>query len=107
MDLANDITKIAYRDAFTGLRPGMSQRDFAAAIGASFQKMGVTGGGGPQFGPNTAFPHGSRNPRLTGENDVVMVDGGCAVEGYRADVTRTVVFGAPTDKHRRGVGFLR
>ena len=101
MDLANDITKTAYRDAFTELRPGMSQRDFAAAIGASFQKMGVTGGGGPQFGPNTAFPHGSRNPRLTGENDVVMVDGGCAVEGYRADVTRTIVFGAPTDKHRR------
>lgn len=29
-----------------------------------------------------------------------MVDGGCEVEGYKADVTRTIVFGPPTDKQR-------
>jgi Xaa-Pro dipeptidase len=27
-----------------------------------------------------------------------MMDDGCSVEGYTADVTRTVVFGKPTDK---------
>jgi Xaa-Pro dipeptidase len=27
-----------------------------------------------------------------------MVDGGCAVEGYQSDITRTFVIGKPTDK---------
>lgn len=101
MDLANNVTKTAYRDAFSQIRQGMTQQDLSAAISAAHQKLGVGGGGGPQFGANTAFPHGSRNPRLTGQNDVVMVDGGCSVEGYRSDVTRTVVFGTPTDKQKK------
>ncbi len=101
MDLANDVTKTAYKDAFDKIRPGMTQEDLAGTIGASFEKLGVLGGAGPQFGTNTAFPHGSRNPRISGVNDVIMVDGGCAVQGFDADVTRTIVFGPPTDKQRR------
>ena len=57
--------------------------------------------GGPQFGPNTAFPHGSQVPRTLTASDAVLVDGGCSIEGYRSDVTRTVVFGKPSDKQRR------
>jgi Xaa-Pro dipeptidase len=34
------------------------------------------------------------------EGDTVLVDGGCSVEGYRSDVTRTVVFGKPSEKQR-------
>ena len=29
-----------------------------------------------------------------------MVVGGCSVEGYHSDVTRTIVFGKPSDKER-------
>ncbi len=101
MDLANRITKLAFREGFKTLRAGMATRDLAGAISAATQKMGSSGGGGPQFGPNTAFPHGSQVPRTLTTGDAVLVDGGCAVEGYRADVTRTVVFGKPTDKQRR------
>lgn len=101
MDLANRITKTAYKDAFSKIRPGMTQQDLAGAISASFEKMGVRGGAGPQFGANTAFPHGSRNPRISGANDVILVDGGCSVEGFDADVTRTIVYGTPTDRQRR------
>lgn len=101
MDLANDIAKTAYKDAFGKIRRGMTQQDLAHTIEASFEKLGVPGGAGPQFGANTAFPHGSRNPRISGVNDVIMVDGGCAVEGFDADVTRTIVVGTPTEKQRR------
>ncbi len=101
MDLANKITKVAYREGFKHLREGMSAREMAAAFASAHQQMGVSGGGGPQFGPNSAFPHGSQVVRNLQPGDVVLVDGGCSVEGYRSDVTRTIVFGSPTDKQRR------
>jgi Xaa-Pro aminopeptidase len=101
MDLANRITKLAYREGFKTLREGMSPRDLGGAIAMATQKLGSQGGGGPQFGPNTAFPHGSQAPRTLQPGDCVLVDGGCSVEGYSSDVTRTVVFGKPTDKQRR------
>jgi len=100
MDLANRITKLAYREGFKQLREGMSQRDLSALISSAHSKMGASGGGGPQFGSSTAFPHGSRIPRTLREGEVVMVDGGCGVEGFRSDVTRTVVLGKPMDQQR-------
>lgn len=101
MDLANRVAKLAFREGFKALRAGMTTRDLAGAIAAATQKMGSQGGGGPQFGPNTAFPHGSQTPRTLTAGDCVLVDGGCSVEGYSSDVTRTVVFGEPSDKQRR------
>lgn len=101
MDLANKITKLAYREGFKQLREGMNARDLAAAISNAHQQMGVSGGGGPQFGPNTAFPHGSQVVRNLGRGDVVLVDGGCAVEGFRSDITRSIVFGTPSEKQRK------
>lgn len=101
MDLAAKITKFAYRHAFGQIREGMTPMDLAGLIAAAHEKMGVRGGGGPQFGPNTSFPHGSRAAQKAGEGTVIMVDGGCSVEGYRSDVTRTIVFGKPTDKMLR------
>ncbi len=101
MDLANKITKLAYREGFKTLREGMTTRDLATAIAGATQKLGSQGGGGPQFGPNTAFPHGSQVARNLQSGDAVLVDGGCSIEGYRSDVTRTVVFGKPTDKQKK------
>ena len=101
MDLANKITKLAYREGFKQIREGISPRDLSMAISAAHQQMGVSGGGGPQFGSNTAFPHGSMVVRNLQKGDTVLVDGGCSVEGYRSDITRTVFFGQPTDKQRK------
>jgi Xaa-Pro dipeptidase len=101
LDLANRITKLAYREGFKTLREGMTTRDLAGAIAMATQKLGSQGGGGPQFGPNTAFPHGSQVQRNLQAGDAVLVDGGCGIEGYRSDVTRTVVFGKPSDKQKR------
>ncbi len=98
MDLAARITKLAYRKAFGRLSEGMTPRDLAGLIGEAHAAMGATGGGGPQVGPGTSCPHGSRAPRTLTDGMAVMVDGGCSVEGYRSDVTRTIVFGKPSDK---------
>lgn len=101
LDLANQITKLAYREGFGQMREGLTARELGAAFSSAQQKMGVSGGGGPAFGPNTAFPHGSTSIRHLQRDDVVLVDGGCGVEGFRSDVTRTVFFGRPSDKQRR------
>lgn len=101
MDLANRITKLAYKAAFVKLNAGMGVRELAGIISKNHEEMGVRGGGWPQFGQNTAFPHGSSVVRNLKEGDIVMVDGGCSVEGFSADVTRTVVFGKPSDKQRK------
>ncbi|MCX6134250.1 MAG: Xaa-Pro peptidase family protein [Ignavibacteriales bacterium] len=100
MELANKITKLAYAEGFKQIKEGMSPRDLSGAISSAHQQMGVRGSGGPQFGLSTAFPHGSRAQRTLHDGDVVMVDGGCSVEGFQSDVTRTVVFGKPTDKQK-------
>ncbi|MBN2432052.1 MAG: aminopeptidase P family protein [Acidobacteria bacterium] len=101
MDLANRILKLAYRRAFRHLKDGMTPDDLRRLIGDNCQRMGVSGGGWPQFGQNSAYPHGSMVRRDLEKGGIVLVDGGCSVEGYRADVTRTVVFGPPTDRQRR------
>ncbi len=98
LELANRITKLAFAEGFRRLHDGMTPRELAEIISASHGKLGASGGGWPQFGPSTAFPHGSRTPRTLAEGTVIMVDGGCRVEGYSSDVTRTVVFGRPSDK---------
>jgi Xaa-Pro dipeptidase len=63
--------------------------------------MGASGGGSVLFGPNAAFPHGTKNVRNLQQGDVVLVDGGCGVKGYRADVTRTAILGKPSDELRK------
>ena len=98
MQRANDITIAAYRVAFATLAEGMTQFEFGRNVRASFEAAGAPPGGsaGAQFGEYSAFPHGSIQPQRLKSGDVVLVDGGCNVEGYQSDITRTTVFGTPT-----------
>ena len=101
MDLANRITKKAYRWAFERVETGMTSGDLRELVSTGHENLGASGGGWPLFGPLSAFPHGSRQEYHLKEGDVILVDGGCTVEGYRSDVTRTIVFGRPNDKQQR------
>ena len=100
MQKANDITIEAYKASFGNLKEGMTQGEFGGLISAAFRKLGFPGGAMVGFGEYTAFPHGSRTPQKVKEGDMVLVDGGCSVEGYQSDITRTFVFGKPTDRQR-------
>lgn len=101
MDLANRITKIAYREAFKLVKEGMESVELSSLIQEAHTRMGTSGGGYPQFGFTSSFPHGTRQQRNLHQGDVILVDGGCSVEGYRSDVTRTIVFGTPSDKQKK------
>jgi Xaa-Pro dipeptidase len=101
MQRANDITIAAYRATFPSLRPGMTQGELARSIAAAMQRLGGEGGGAlVLFGVSSSFPHGTTKPATLKEGDVVLVDGGCSVEGYASDITRTTVLGRPSQKQR-------
>ena len=73
MDLAGKITKLAYKEAFKKLREGMTTGELSSFIRRAHQEMGVRGGGGAQFGPNSAFPHGSSVVRNLHAGDSIVV----------------------------------
>lgn len=101
MQRANDITLAAITESFKTLKPGMTNQQLSANVAAATQKLGGKADGALViFGKYTAFPHGSIQPQALREGDVVLVDAGCTVDGYTSDITRTTVFGKPTQRIR-------
>jgi Xaa-Pro dipeptidase len=101
MQRANDITIEAYKAALATLHEGMTQRELSANISAAYQALGTRGNALVGFGKYTAFPHGSIETQMLREGDFVLIDDGCTIEGYQSDITRTVIFGKPSDRQRR------
>lgn len=100
MQRANDVTNEAYRATIPMLKPGITADEFSALAAAAHRALGAEGSIGATFGEMTASPHGSVKRRPLREGDVVLMDGGCSVDGYRSDMSRTVVIGAPTRRQR-------
>jgi len=100
MELANRITKLAYQYGFSKMEVGMARGQLSRHISEAHASLGAPGSGGPWFGFTSAFPHGTRQTRELHDGDIVLVDGGCNINGFRSDVTRTTVFGKPTDRQK-------
>ncbi len=102
MQHAADITIEAYRATGPQISPGMSQRDLFAIMSAEMvARGGRTPSGGVQIGEGSALPHGSKIPQDVAEGRVILMDCGCSVEGYRSDISRTLVHGEPSADQRR------
>jgi Xaa-Pro dipeptidase len=101
MRLASKVTWTAYQAAYLSAKEGMTQTQFSDLIEAAHKQLGFEGGADVQVGEYTAFPHGSVAPQTITEGKIVMMDGGCSVEGYQSDITRTFVLGKPSDKMRQ------
>jgi Xaa-Pro dipeptidase len=89
------ITQDVFDAAFAELRPGVRDREVSEAISDRFRRAGCNGGALVQFGPLSALPHGGPQGARLAEGTVVLIDGGCQVEGYQSDITRTRFFGGP------------
>lgn len=100
MQVANDITAQVYRQAQKQLREGMSEKELGAIITSLYGEFGVGGDALVLFGEASAYPHGLTREVLLKPGDSVLIDGGCEVEGYGSDITRTTVFGEPSAKMR-------
>ncbi|MEA1071312.1 Xaa-Pro peptidase family protein [Sphingomonas sp. LY160] len=103
MQAASDITLDAIREMHGKLKAGMTPDDISTLLE---QGMVSRGGSSPWalvlIGEAAAYPHGSGKPQILRPGEILLVDTGCAVRGYQADISRTFVFGAaPTADQRR------
>ncbi len=101
MEIANLITAKVFVSAVDSLKVGMTEFELATYISDEFRKYKSEGGALVLFGKSSASPHGSIKENRLKEGDIVLIDGGCSVEGYQSDVTRTTVFGKATEEMKR------
>ncbi len=101
MRLAAKVTLAAYEATYRSMKVGMTQREVADLVEAAHTKLGFNGGADVQVGEFSALPHGSIAPQEIREGTIVMMDGGCSVEGYASDITRTFVLGKASEKMKQ------
>ncbi|PXA87918.1 X-Pro dipeptidase [Caulobacter sp. D4A] len=103
MRYAKAITLDVHRRAGAVLAPGVRASEVKRFIDEAHRAAGTTGSTfcAVQFGEATAYPHGLPGDQELAQGDLVLIDTGCQVEGYQADITRTYVFGEPDAEHRR------
>ena len=103
MKKASEITLTAYDHVYTNLELGMEPADVNEMMRSAQADLGgSTIWNMALFGVASAYPHGTSQPQVIEEGQIVLMDCGCSVEGYQSDISRTFVFGEP-DKHQRNV----
>lgn len=93
---AAEATSRAVTAALATLFPGQTEREVAAEVDRHLSRLGCEGQAFETlvaFGDRTALPHPRPSDRPLALGDWVLVDAGGVVDGYMADMTRTIVFG--------------
>lgn len=102
MQRASDIVIAAYRETGPKIERGMEGADIFALMQASISRAGgQTPSGGVQINEGSALPHGSKERQSVRDGSVILMDCGCTVDGYHADISRTMVFGTPDRAQRK------
>jgi Xaa-Pro dipeptidase len=86
------------------IRPGRTELELAADLRIALLREGGQEEAFPPIvvaGPNSALPHTGPSSRPLAEGDLVTLDWGATYEGYRSDITRTFVLGAPSPETER------
>ena len=86
------------------VRPGMSEREVAWELESFFRSSGAEGLAFEPLvlaGPRAAMPHGRASEARIEPGNVLLLDFGCSVDGYRSDMTRTAFVGDVSDDVRR------
>ena len=101
---AKAITLEVQRRTRRWLKAGVLTSEVKRFIDAEHRALGGEGGSWfclVSFGDDTCLPHGGEGDRALKVDDVVLIDTGTLVDGYHSDITRTYVFGQPSDDFRR------
>jgi Xaa-Pro aminopeptidase len=91
----------------TSLRPGLSERSLTGRLEGLLREAGSEAFAFEPIvvsGERGALPHGRSSGRLITAGDLVTIDFGAVLEGYHADLTRTVAVGESGEESRRWHG---
>ncbi|MEM0085265.1 MAG: Xaa-Pro peptidase family protein [Candidatus Methanomethylicia archaeon] len=96
------ISDKAVETIFQSLSEGITELELSYICISKMRELG----GVPQFatilfGAKSALPHGYSDNSKLKKGDIVLADVGCSVNGYFSDITRTVVYGVPSEKQHR------
>jgi Xaa-Pro aminopeptidase len=98
---AQEITDGALEVALPQLVEGATEREIALVLEVEVRRLGAERLGFDPivaFGEGAAEPHHRPGERALCRGDVVKLDFGALVDGYHADMTRTVALGDPPDE---------
>jgi len=103
---AGRLASEALAAALSCVRVGQREREVAARLEAELRSRGSEWHPFPTIvasGPRSALPHARTSDRVIEPGDWLLLDFGAQVDGYCADVSRSVVVGRPADERQRTV----
>ena len=101
---AKEMTLAVHKATASMLREGITTAEVGEFLDAAHRKVGAPNGSYFKivlFGPDSSYPHGVKTPKPLEDGDMVLIDTGCQLHDYISDITRSYVFGTPSDKQRR------
>jgi Xaa-Pro aminopeptidase len=103
---AAELAGEAMQRTLVQVRVGMTELDITGILEAALRQLGSEGHPFPAIvasGPRTALPHARSSRRPVAAGDWLLVDFGAQVDGYCADITRSVVVGARASERQRAL----
>ncbi len=100
---AGALAHAALAEVLPTIRAGEREIDVAARLEAALR---VRGSEWHPFqtivasGPRSALPHARTSERVIGQDELLLIDFGAQVDGYCADITRTMVIGRADQQQR-------
>jgi Xaa-Pro aminopeptidase len=95
------LTDACFAHLLDFVRPGMTEQEVAWELERFFR---VNGAEGLAFEPivlggaRASMPHGRPSEARIERGNVLLIDFGCIIDGYRSDMTRTVIVGEAQDQ---------
>lgn len=106
---AEKIGDDAFSYVLERLHVGMTEREAALMLETRMRSLGAEGLSFDTIsasGVRSCMPHGTATDKVIEKGDFLTLDFGCVYNGYCSDMTRTVVFGNPTDEQREIYGVV-
>ena len=100
---AKAITLRVHQAAGKILYEGMDTREVQSFLDDAHVASGMDGKSTFKivlFGEPSAYPHGVPYPQTLKEGNMVLIDTGSTMHGYHSDITRSYVFGEPSERQR-------
>ena len=100
---AQALSEEAYTDLLGILKEGMTEKQIALELDFRMRRLGAEDVSFETIvaaGPHSASPHAHPTDYAVQKGDLITMDFGALLNGYHADMTRTVAIGEPGEKKR-------